>query len=207
MKSNVNAAIIRYQVRSQAVQTSSSHALPFPKIYRTRLLLKVLLLSFSIGFLALAILALIPAFNLDRANNLIPCISFFICAIIGTISYLLQNNCRLVLSPEGLTWYTIGYRMFTPWHTISGFGSTRGFGGRGLIMQEPASLKIGLAAGINQGIAVLEKKWWGYPGVWALVSFFPIDSALCKGNWEYGEIGMYLRRYAPQIFGETTARF
>jgi hypothetical protein len=202
MESDNGGAIIRYQVRSQPTWTASSYPLSFPKVYRTRIWLKVLLLLFSSGFLALAILAIMSAPNTNKAENVLPAIGFLIFAVISIISYLMQNSCRLVLSPEGLTWYTIGFRMFTPWHNLSGFGSTRLFGGRGLILQEAASMKIGLAAGMSQGIAVLEKEWWGYPGVWMLVRYFPIDSALCKRNWEYGELGMYLLRYASQVFRE-----
>ncbi len=38
--------------------------------------------------------------------------------VLAVLYYLLIRNIRLVLSPQGITYYGAGFRLYTPWHNI-----------------------------------------------------------------------------------------
>jgi hypothetical protein len=117
----------------------------------------------------------------------------------GTM-YVQGRRMRLELLPEGLAFYAIGWRMFTPWDNIEGVDKIP-MGRRlntGLKYKARAVKNIDIANGIEQRKAVTRYNWWTnkrrryYEGM-----PLSIDNHQAL---EQSELGAYLKTYAPQAF-------
>ena len=115
---------------------------------------------------------------------------------------------RLEVSSEGVTYDGTDFRMYTPWHNIVGitqirhplypFHNTTVF-----VLRQSALLTISLEEGKRQRLPIVENYWylklftstpmnylWYLPLPGGLISRF---------DWEQGELGAYVRQFAPSI--------
>lgn len=117
---------------------------------------------------------------------------------------------RLEISAAGLTYYGLGFRVYTPWQnillleknvqlvpmTVSWDSKLVGFR-----LRQEAVMGMKLEEGRRLGKAVVETDWW-YPLSMRrpYASFFIIDEIVRERNWLQRELGAYLFHYAPQAF-------
>jgi len=127
--------------------------------------------------------------------------------IVSALLYYGVMNIRLVISPSGITYYSLGYQVRTSWDNIAGLGEA--WTGRawlkGLVLRQPA----------------VEVDWWLRPGlkvfgpVVALRSGHPLSTRIIEPyskiiplglfarDWPRSALGAAIRHYAPQAFAET----
>jgi hypothetical protein len=186
-----------------------SDPLPLPKVYSPNRFWRAFILIFpflSIVCIILAILTMIPALNDSVANNIVPMLLLLCLSAILIFLYIRIKSTRLVLSQEGMTYYSLEARMYTPWHNVVGIErmsflfplNFRKY--MGLKLREKAIVPGKLEDGLRYGVAVIgASKWLGmaiYAGI------FPIGFGIIGRNWQNEELGAYIRQYAPQVFGE-----
>jgi hypothetical protein len=127
--------------------------------------------------------------------------------VFAVLYYLLIRNIRLVLSPQGITYYGAGFRLYTPWHNIIGTESFPLYYGlrkvRGLKLYQRAVLNMSLEDGMRYGVAVMEISWWRSNQLAALAGMVPIQIEIAGRHWEEHELGAYIRQYAPRAFENT----
>lgn len=123
--------------------------------------------------------------------------------------YFDYSKSRLVVDANGLIYYGSGFRVYTPWHNIIGFANASPLKPMsvswtakliGLRLYQNARMDMTLEDGVRQGIAVIETDWW-YPASMRApyAGFFILDEIIRERNWQQGELGIYLRHYAPYI--------
>ena len=179
------------------------------KVYRTKrfpFFLKWIIsfIGLSIFVNVLGILTLKETLN-TKLDTFMNVEILLICFVI--ISIFTVTN-RLEVSSEGVTYYEMGFRIYTPWHNIVGVTPikhpisslhiTTVF-----TFRQPALLNVSIEEGKRQGLAVIEKYWlmrclaappitylWYSPLPRTLVSPFDL---------EQGELSMYIRQYAPSL--------
>lgn len=124
--------------------------------------------------------------------------------------YFDYSKSRLELTPDGITYYGSGFRVYTPWQNVVGFGNAPQLVPMsvswtskliGFRLRENAVVHMKVEEGIRQGRAVIETDWW-YPVSMRTryAGFFIIDEIIRERHWQQGELGAYLHRYAPQAF-------
>ncbi|HLG64584.1 MAG TPA: hypothetical protein VKY19_21780 [Ktedonosporobacter sp.] len=128
--------------------------------------------------------------------------------IIGSVIIFTSLMTHIEISQEGITFYSVGFRIYTPWHNIVNINKIKHpyFSPLYLIdafvLEEPARLNISIKEGKQQGIAVVEKHWillGAKPS--SYLWYMPMPSSIVKRTeWEQGEIGTFIRLYAPHIF-------
>jgi len=117
-------------------------------------------------------------------------------------AYSLVRGSKIILTPEGVIYNAVSFKMYTPWENVAGFGGVNyGIPFRGLSLREPAVLDRKIREGIQQGIAVIEvtRLMIGktrFKRDCPFTHLFPLDAALVGYNWQEGEFGSYLRQYA-----------
>ena len=167
----------------------------------------------SLGFVLLIVF--LPS-KMDMASRLI--LSVFgalIFLLIGILLSLGFRGMRLVTSPEGVTYYGIGFRVYTPWDNVKGMGEgvyagNRAIGTRvyqpdrsvkGLLLRQPAVVGYKLNDGIREHIPMIEATFplvatvnlSRFAGVIPTTTFFN-DTTL-------EDFLADARRYAPSAFG------
>jgi hypothetical protein len=153
-------------------------------------------------------------------------LSLFSLGVAAALIFGLWNS-RLVIAPEGITYYGIGYRVYSPWWNTKGIGSMW-LGARlvnGLLLELPASEGVSLQEGMRQQRPVLEVSGWLHLELKALpvlrvlvplggLSQRSIDEALDMRRygsiipislfvrqWQHSEAAWIIAQYAPQVFG------
>jgi len=122
------------------------------------------------------------------------------------LAYWLMSRTRLVVSSDGIVNYSIGYNVRSTWGNIEGYGK-RTLGSQTvecLILREPGIevsrwMQIGYAlmpaaqvAAAAQGRVMIPQGLSGYSNV--------IPVALYADDWRSSELGVLIKRYAPQAF-------
>jgi hypothetical protein len=112
---------------------------------------------------------------------------------------LLIRPLRHIITSEGITFCSFGYRIYTPWNNIRGIGKSRygAYHPPALLLQEPA-VKGHVRDGNQLERATVERRW-------------PIrkkdapDDAIpllftVPADWQESELGHIIKLYAPQAF-------
>jgi len=143
---------------------------------------------------------------LDIFLVLIFCMSPLLIIVVTRCIYCPNSvrRARLVLSPEGVTLYGITSQRFTPWHNIASIAYRRWgrYLSKKLQLRQPALLRVKLAEGIRQDIAVLDTPWYLAWRDKRQTGFVPLSFS--KLDWVNSELDAYLRQYAPQAFSSPT---
>lgn len=187
-----------------------SDPLPLPKVFPlTRFWRTYMLLLPFLGIVCiiLAILMMMPALNDNVVSNIVPMLVMLVLAALLIWLYIGVRSSRLVLSQEGITYYNLFYRMYTPWHNVVGVGSVpyafplNFLKYKGLKLRERAIVPGKLEDGLRYGVAVIDSKWFA-AGMVRYASIFNFPYGVGGRNWQKKELGAYIRQYAPQAFGE-----
>jgi hypothetical protein len=153
-------------------------------------------------------------------------LSLFLLALAAALVFGLWKI-RLVIAPEGITYYGMGFRVYTPWWNIRGIGRMQ-MGARlvnGLLLQYPAVAGVSLEEGVRRQHPVLETSGWlrlelkSLPVLRVLaplggLSRRSVDEALDMRRygsivpislfvrkWQHSEVAAIVSQYAPQVFG------
>ena len=130
---------------------------------------------------------------------------------IGIAVYLGISQVRLVLTPAGISYHSVGYRVSAPWANVTGIGViTEGaYAHDGLLLRDAqVDLDPWLGAGVKAGplfalLGAFTGRFVSRTGsVEALGQGIPLG--LFDPAWQDGPLGATIRRYAPQAFASTT---
>ena len=142
---------------------------------------------------------------LDTASQVVIGVGAAILAALGIATCVAFLNIRLVVGPAGIAYYSWGYRLRTTWDNVQGTGELWTTGGmiRGLQLREPALemdgwLRVGRGAiPVMSTIGALSGR--GLPRSGSMAGYERIIPAgYFAQDWETGELGALIRRYAPQ---------
>ncbi len=116
------------------------------------------------------------------------------------------SNIRLELTPQGVTLYDYNYSYYTPWNNVAGIGlQRRGFQQlKGLQLARPA-IRGDLATGQIQHMAVAQIPWYVIFWQQRYLNVLAFPRYILPANWDQGEMGAYVRQYAPQAMGAQPA--
>jgi hypothetical protein len=142
---------------------------------------------------------LLPSYEVNKLlGALVFLILFAPLSYLFAMAILWQTRGRLITSPEGITYATLGYCIFTPWVHVAGKGSRN----ERLMQKSPRSRLItGLE--LRQPAPLLKIRPWlpsFFPPLQQASLFIPLGNVV--SDWEYSELGEDIRRYAPQIWQE-----
>lgn len=112
------------------------------------------------------------------------------------------SKIRLELTPQGVTLYDYNYSYYTPWNNVAGIGwQRRGFQRlKGLQLARPA-IRGNLATGQMQNMAVVQVPWYVIFWQQRFQNVLAFPRYIFPATWDQGEMGAYLRQYAPQAMG------
>jgi hypothetical protein len=117
------------------------------------------------------------------------------------------SQVRLVLTPAGISYHSVGYRVSSPWANVTGVGiiSDGANTQEGLLLRDArVELDPWLGAGIKAGplfalIGAFSGRVVSRPGsVDALGQGIPVG--LFDPTWQDDDLGATIRRYAPHAF-------
>lgn len=126
---------------------------------------------------------------------------------IGVAVYLGISQVRLVLTPAGISYHSVGYRVSAPWANVTGVGviSEGAYAHDGLLLRDAqVDLDAWLGAGVKAGplftiLGAFGGRFVSRTGsVDALGQGIPVG--LFDPAWQDGPLGATIRRYAPQAF-------
>lgn len=184
--------------------------LPLPKIYRPALVIRISWLF--IGILVVpVVLAGIGAISIGlvtgRLLQSFPLwFAYIYVGIIIISPFILLVLCMhilnffrlcLKLTQEGIFFFTIGQRFFTPWSNIASFRSQNNLR---LVEMHQAAEEISVENGVHRNVAAHEVAWWLGWGVNHPAPFFGLPEEFGEVLRDGGEIEWYFRKYAPQAF-------
>lgn len=112
---------------------------------------------------------------------------------------LFTKPLRHIITSEGITFCSLGYRIYTPWNNIQGLGKSRygAYHPPALLLQEPA-VKGLIRDGNQLERATVERRWpirkKDAPND-AIPLLFTVPA-----NWQESELGHVIKQYAPQAF-------
>ncbi len=180
--------------------------LPLPKTYRLPLLLRIGFLVVGMLFIFLFLAAFIALLVGIYTSQIPPGITFLLaCVSVCLTPFILLFGCvslfnffqlRVELLQEGLLFFTLGQRLFTPWSTIAAFHD------RGQLQEvelHQAAERISVEEGLRRHVAAHEVAWWYRWWLGRRPSyFFSLPRILGEPVWGTSEIGLYVRKYASQ---------
>jgi len=118
--------------------------------------------------------------------------------ILFVFYFLWRTHVRLVTSVEGIGYSTFGYRIFTPWDNVAGFGmrqeffqSARGPGWT----REISGLELHQPAPVYKA-RPLVRLFLRLHGIERPSFFIPVSNVV--ENWQDSEVAADIQRYAPQ---------
>jgi hypothetical protein len=126
---------------------------------------------------------------------------------IGVAVYFGISQVRLVLTPAGISYHNLGYRVVAPWANVTGTGiiTSGGSSYDGLFLRDPrVELDPWLGAGIKAGplfalLGAFTGRFVSRSGsVAALGQGIPVG--LFDPAWQDSALGATIRRYAPHAF-------
>ncbi len=172
------------------------------KTYRVSSPLKLLtpvILALVFTFVLLAVV------SKPDERAFLPYLGIIFVIVLGIV-YWFMSLTRLDVSSDGIIYYSVGYRVRSTWPNVQGYGK-RVMGSHDvdcLILRESGLemsrwMQIGLilqpvgrVAGALQGRYIGSVRMDNY-AVWIPVGMYAED-------WRNGELGEYVRRYAPEAF-------
>lgn len=126
--------------------------------------------------------------------------------------YLLWSAHRicLVLTNDGLTFYGLRYRIYTPWQNVIGIEKMHiailgiiGSSFTGLRLYNDYRYDIDIEEGRRLGIAVMEVDWpESMRSMQVLHHVFPIMTFIAGYDWPGKALGKDMQRYAPWLFAQ-----
>ena len=139
----------------------------------------------------------------DRAY--LPYFGIVLIVILGIVAWLMTRT-RLEVSSDGVTYYSIGYKVRSTWANINGYGK-RLMGSQDvevLILREPGMemrrwMQIGyMLYPVGQVAAATQGRFLTHVNLDDYSVWIPIG--LYADNWRDGELGQWVKVYAPQAF-------
>lgn len=131
--------------------------------------------------------------------------------ILMIILYFAIKPTRLILTQDGIAYYTLGYRIYTPWQNIMRLEKVQPYPFTilhsrrftGFKLRQKYVMGMSLEEGRRRGIAVMETDWWNPAwSMYPLADIFPITDAIAGHNWIDNKFGQNIRLYIPSIFNE-----
>lgn len=124
----------------------------------------------------------------------------------GILSYWLMTRTRLDISPEGITYHAIGYKVHSTWSNIIGCEKRvhGAFEPESLILREPGLEMSGwLGAGYKampfmNAVSLVGEGRVRSTNLSRFADNIPVG--IFDSDWRFGEIGSLIRLYAPQVF-------
>jgi len=168
---------------------------PSPKRY---LKLQVIFLGFSAVFWGLFLLFFL-LLAIENPGYFIGVVFIGLFEAFLVSYFLWRTNLRLVTSVEGIGYSTGGYRIFTPWDNVAGFGRRQEIFSAahgtswtveisGLELQQPAPVyKAHLMVRLFLRLHGIERPSF----------FIPISNVV--ENWQDSEVAADIQQYAPQV--------
>ena len=163
----------------------------------------------GIAWTVLGMLTFLPSFHTRFGDALGNTVSGLVVLTLLGSFYRTLGKIRLVVTADGMTYYALGFRMYTPWKNVMGLERfhpypftilhARTFPGFQLCQNYRIHLKI--AEGRQQEVAVLETSWWN--PVWSMAPFakrFPLLNVIVGYNWQERDFGRDVQQYAPWVF-------
>ncbi len=156
-----------------------------------------------------------------------PVLGSFFLLVGGIISALLfgfvaaSRFVRVVLSTRGVTFYSWGFQVYTPWSNVLGVFNTNSFrkhplsphleaflplesvGTQYLKLKKQAQVVYRVGEGVQHDEATMVVQWW-YPA-WmraARGTSIPLPADLAQEGWMHDDLRMFLQRYVPS-YAET----
>lgn len=186
-------------------EISEIHIYPLFKSWVVRL---CLLFFPLLGFVwtAFGLFTFLPSFHNSLGDSLGTTLTGLICFVLMTLLYRALGRTRLVVTEDGIAYYTPGYRMYTPWKNIMRIETFRPYPSTllhirtliGFKLRQQYVVGMKLAEGKARQVPVLETDWWN--PVWSMAPFadrLPIVEIIVGRNWQEGAFGQDVRRYAP----------
>lgn len=136
----------------------------------------------------------------------IPYFGLLLVAVIGIV-YVIMMQTRLEVSSDGITYFSIGYKVASTWGNVAGYGK-RTMGSQDvdvLILREPGMdmslwmrigymlYPVGQLAALAQGRTLISNVNLDDYSVWIPVGMY-------AENWRESELGDFVKRYAPSAF-------
>ncbi len=178
-------------------------------IYSFSWKVRLLLLGFpllGIAWTVFGLITFLPSWHTYWGDSLGTTLSGLVCFIVLNYMYHSLGFSRLIVTDDGITYHTLGYRMYTPWQNIecfelfSAYPSTllhvRQFPGFKLRQKYRVHMK--LEEGRHQQLAVMETEWWN--PVWSMAPYmrrFPIFEVIVGRNWQKNAFGRDIQDHAP----------
>ena len=131
---------------------------------------------------------------------------FIICLIVLAVGYniyygIRMSMARLVTSPVGVTYYGVGFRIYTPWHQIAGIGKVwkRWMPITGFTFRTPPALMETANQGLQGQIPVIEISRWRRPFYRQYTRLLPLTWFV--GNLQNSSLGRDIGWSAPHLLG------
>lgn len=125
-------------------------------------------------------------------------IPLLIIFIEGLCMYLFVKPIRHIVTSDGITFYSFGYNIYTPWNNIVGIGVRRfGIYNPSVLLFRHCAVKGHIQDGVKQGNAVVESRLG--VGKNDVLDALPLLFTVPK-NWQESELGAYIKYYAPHLF-------
>lgn len=174
---------------------------------------RIYLLCFPlIGIVAtgFGLLTFLPSLNESFADSVGVTLAGIAVFVAMMYMYKAIKRTRHVLTDDGIIYYGWGFRIYTPWQNVIGFGSVKPYPFtllantvvQGLQLRHPCVLGMKLVEGRRQGVAMIETDWWNPASTMApFAGILPIPQMrLYRRKWRDTELGKDLPRYVPRIF-------
>jgi hypothetical protein len=140
-------------------------------------------------------------------------------AIVSTLLFIFvaaSRFVRVVISSRGVTFYSWGFQVYTPWNNVLGVFNTNSFrkhplspqleafipldsvGTQYLKLKKRAHIVYRVAEGVQHNEATMVVQWW-YP-VWMRASHgtsIPLPADLAREGWMHDDLRTFLKHYVP----------
>lgn len=131
---------------------------------------------------------------------------FFICLLVLAVGYSIyygirMSMVRLVTSPVGVTYYGVGFRIYTPWHQIAGIDKVRKawMPITGFTFRTPPALVQSANQVLQEQVPMIEISWWRRPFYRQYTRLIPLT--WFAGNLQNSALGRDIRWSAPHLLG------
>ncbi|HTK06651.1 MAG TPA: hypothetical protein VL485_05760 [Ktedonobacteraceae bacterium] len=163
----------------------------------------------GMSWMVFGLITFLPALHTSFGYSLGTTIPGLICLILMIYLYRAIGRTRYVITEDGMTYYTLGFRLYTPWKNLLGVEPFRPYPSTLLYARTFPSFKLReryrtdltLEEGRQQQVAVLETSWWQpVLGMAPYADRFPVFEATVGYHWQERAFGRDVRQYAPWVF-------
>ena len=126
-------------------------------------------LAMCLAFSLLFIVLIFTISKIDNASRVVFIVATLFFWVLGGLLFFGFRGTRLVTSPQGVIFYGVGYRVYSPWDNIKGIGEGSYGGNRnmvwnyqapqrveGLLLRQLAIPGVSVADGIQNHMAVID---------------------------------------------------